>query len=88
MQSSSVQVFERGSYVQTSLNQITPSVPPKRYSLSCHDTIEWLVRGGGERPCGEIWSLVFGSKTSQRLVDDWSEFKSKATRSLKKKPST
>lgn len=29
MQSSSVHVLDRGSYVQTSLNHVTPSVPPK-----------------------------------------------------------
>jgi hypothetical protein len=59
-----------------------------RYNLSFQVTTEWLVRAGGDLPCGETCSLVFGSNTSQRLADDCSEFRSKATRSLKKKPST
>jgi hypothetical protein len=59
-----------------------------RYNLSFQVITEWLVRAGGDLIWGDAWSLVFGNNTSQRLVDDCSEFKSKATRSLKKKPST
>lgn len=90
MHSSSLQLFERGSYVQTSLNHVTPSVPPKRKSLSCQVTTEWLVRAGGERPWGDdtVPSFWLGSRTSHLLAADCSEFRSNATRSLKKKPST
>jgi hypothetical protein len=59
-----------------------------KYSLSFQVTTEWLVRAGGALVCGEAWSFVLGSRTSQRLAEDCKEFKSNATRSLKKKPST
>ena len=46
------------------------------------------MRACGDLFWGDTCSFVFGSSTSQRLADDCSELRSKATRSLKKKPST
>lgn len=59
-----------------------------RYKRSFQVTTEWLVRAGGIWPCGGPPSIVFWISISQRLLACWRAFKSKATKSLKKKPST